>query len=74
MTDEATARVIEFAYDDQGSLETISPDTGTTGYSYDAAGNLRTVQYPIGMELTIEADAQDPSRPVRMTVSLDGQT
>ena len=33
-----------------------------TGYSYDAAGNLRSITYPTGQTIDYEPDAADPAR------------
>jgi RHS repeat-associated protein len=56
----------EYSYDDNGHLEmetrTVNGIVYVTGYSYDAAGNLRSITYPTGQTIDYQPDPADPAR------------
>jgi YD repeat-containing protein len=59
--DQASAQILRYQYDAGGRLTNRwSAAKGTTGYLYDAAGNLTKVDYPAGTtDITMAYDARN---------------
>ncbi|MFZ1986986.1 MAG: RHS repeat-associated core domain-containing protein, partial [Desulfatitalea sp.] len=57
---------VQYSYDAFGRMvsqaRTVGSHSFTTGYGYDAAGNLRSITYPTGQTIQYLPDAVDPAR------------
>ena len=55
--DQASSVVLRYAYDAQSRLTNRwSAAKGNTGYGYDAAGNLTSINYPASTDVTLQYD------------------
>jgi len=65
---------VQYSYDAFGRMvsqtRTVGSHSFTTGYGFDAAGNLRSITYPTGQTIQYLPNATDPARTA--TVRLNG--